>query len=261
MDIQALREAGRRLLQHLGGRSLRGQRLLGRGAAGDKTYAFDRQAETVVLEHLGSLGEPLEVLTEEAGVLRLHGPGGLRVLLDPVDGSRNAAAGLPFYGSSIAVAEGERLADVFMAYVLNLASGDEFWAQRGRGAFLNGAPIRCTGDERLRVAAFEAADTARDIPRIMPVLEAFHRVRCMGAVALELACLAGGGLTAVLSPSPSRSFDYAAGWLLLKEAGGLFTDFRGQDLGAERLGLKGGSVFVASANEAVHRRLLELLGG
>ena len=71
---------------------------------------------------LEKIGEPLTVISEEIGVREMNG-GGTIVLIDPIDGSRNAIAGIPFYGTSLAVARGERVGDICMSYVLNLVTG------------------------------------------------------------------------------------------------------------------------------------------
>jgi myo-inositol-1(or 4)-monophosphatase len=234
---------------------------LPRGAAGDTTHPVDLKAEEIILAGLEASGKPLTAISEEAGVVELNCGGDRVVIIDPVDGSRNAAAGIPFYCTSIAVAEGKKLRDVKLAYVLNLANGDEFWAEAGGGAFLNGKASTTQADDILRLAAFDAHVPGRDIPLIMPLLSECRKARSLGATALALAYLAAGGASVFTVASRSRSFDFAAGWLLVREAGGIVTDIEGNDLGDIDLGLKHVSTILASANAAIHEKALGLLGG
>src|SRR5258705_11589397 len=115
----------------------RGRRLE-RGEGGDVTMVLDRLAEQIVLEELEAAGEPLTAISEERGVVELNGGGPPFVVIDPVDGSLNAKHRLPFYALCIAFAGGEFMDDVDFAYVFDLASGEEWWAERSGGAFVDG---------------------------------------------------------------------------------------------------------------------------
>jgi myo-inositol-1(or 4)-monophosphatase len=260
--LELLRKTGQSLFRELSGVRHTAE-VLSRGAAGDKTHPVDRRAEEIILSALDAWGEPLTVISEEAGVVEIRG-GGRTVVVDPIDGSRNAVSGIPFYCSSLALAEGECLEDVVLSYIINLANGEEFWADvredsAPRGSFGSGRPLYTQKDDILRVALFEAQTPGRDIPRMGALLREFRRVRCLGAVALDMAFLAAGSATVFVNPAPSRSFDFAGGWLMVREAGGMVTDLRGDDLGKLRLGLTRESPFMASGNETVHERALALL--
>jgi myo-inositol-1(or 4)-monophosphatase len=258
--LTVLKEIGGSLFEEL--KSERGQAETGElptGAAGDKTHHIDRRAEEIILNGLEASGEPLTVISEEAGIVELNG-GGRRVLVDPVDGSRNAVAGIPFYCTSIAVADGPRLGEVGLAYVINLANGDEFWAAKGGGAFLNGSAIATQQDDILRLVAYEAHTPGRDVPEVMPLLSQSRKARCFGATALDLAYLASGAVSVMVIPSLSRSFDFAGGWLLVKEAGGVFTNIEGNELEEVELGLKHISTVLASGNVELHKKAVKLFG-
>lgn len=260
--LDVLREIGKRLLKEIRPLSPEagGEEALPKGAAGDTTHPIDRKAEDIILEGLKASGKPLTAISEEAGYVELNG-GGKKVLIDPVDGSRNAVAGIPFYCTSIAVADGGRLGDVGLAYVVNLANGDEFWARKGEGAFQNAKKVATQRDDVLRLAAFDAHVPGRDVPGIMPLLSKARKARCFGATALALSYLAAGGISVFAVPSLSRSFDFAAGWLLVREAGGVFTDIEGAELGGIELGLKHVASILASANAEIHEKALGLLRG
>lgn len=259
MDIEILRSIGRKLLKEIpSGKDIAGN-AIGRGASGDKTYPIDKIAEDVILSVLESAGEPITIVSEEIGIKDVKG-GGTIVLIDPVDGSRNAVAGIPFYCTSVAVADGNTIGNIYLAYVLNLVNRDEFWAEKGGGAFLNGERIMTQQDSILYLTAYEAQSPSSDIPFIVPLLAASRKTRCLGATALDIAYLACGSVSIFVNPSPSRSFDFAGGWLLVQEAGGVFTDTRGNPVNSIRIGLKRSTPLLVSGNEQLHGRALKLLG-
>jgi myo-inositol-1(or 4)-monophosphatase len=258
VNIEILRTIGKKLLQEIPPQKKFLRLPLGIGASGDKTYPIDKFAEDIILAGLDESGESLTIISEEAGVKDMRG-GGRRVLIDPIDGSRNAVAGIPFFCTSIAVAEGDTVGDMELAYVVNLVNGDEFWAEKGRGAFLNSEMIHAQQDEVFYLTAYEAQSPHRDITRIIPLLSESRKTRCLGATALDLSYLAAGAISVFANPSPSRSFDFAGGWLLIKEAGGVFTDMNGDPIDAAGIGLKKSVSLLASGNRLLHEKALHLL--
>lgn len=261
MTIDELRRIGRRLLTEVEAerRSPIIGRPLGTGAAGDKTFPVDRRAEDVILAGLKELDQPLTVISEEAGVINLKG-GGTTVIVDPVDGSKNAISGIPFFCASIGVAEGGSLADLRLAYVVHLVTGDEFWAEKGSGAYLNGRRLTCQEGDEFSLIAYESPSPARDLPALLPLLSQARKTRCFGATALDLAFVALGAASVFVTASPSRSFDFAAGWLLVKEAGGIVTDSEGNDIGGVELSLKRSVALLAAGNPVLHRKALKHMG-
>jgi myo-inositol-1(or 4)-monophosphatase len=260
MKIEILRNIGRRLLKEIPAMKLRPytEMAIGVGAAGDKTFFIDKRAEDIIISGLEKSKEALTVVSEEIGIKDIKG-GGKKVLVDPIDGSRNAISGIPFYCSSIAVADGNTLRDIELSYVVNLINGDEFWAEKGKGAFLNGKRIRTQKDEEFYLIAYEAQSPSKDIPRIIPLLSKSRKTRCLGATALDLAYLALGAISIFVTPSLSRSFDFAGGWLLTREAGGIFTDINGNAIEMLEISLKKSSSLLASGNKKLHEKALRLL--
>jgi len=260
MEIDNLRHIGKILLKEITGLSHSPERrtVLGTGAAGDKFFPADRKAEEIIFAELARLQEPLSIVSEEAGIFDIHG-GGTKVIIDPVDGSRNEISGIPMYCTSMAVAEGDRVGDIALSYVINLVNGDEFWAKKGAGAFLNGARIYTQRDDDLYLVLYEAQVPGADIGRLMPLFSKSRKTRCLGSTALDMAYLSLGAASVFVSPSPSRSFDFAGGWLLVKEAGGLITNIEGEDISSVFLGLERSSTLLAAANLHVHRMTVEIL--
>jgi myo-inositol-1(or 4)-monophosphatase len=234
---------------------------LGRGAGGDKTFPVDKWAEDIIvstLEKAQRNGESFTLVSEELGI-RKFGDGEKIVLVDPIDGSNNAKSGIPFFSTSIALLNGSRLSDLAAAYVINLAVGDEFWAIRGKGAYKNGKQIRTSAAEGMVIVAYEASSPAADLPKIMPLLRLAKRTRCYGSTALDLAYLASGAISVFATGTASRTFDFAAGMLILEEADGVISDFNGISLDHIEAGLNRTVPLLACANERLHVTALNLL--
>jgi myo-inositol-1(or 4)-monophosphatase len=257
MKIEFLRSIGETLAGEVRARSYDAT-ATGIGAAGDKTFLIDMAAEEAIIAAFTALGKPVTIISEEIGEVNLNG-GGEIVLIDPIDGSRNAVSGIPFFCTSIAIAEGRRLVDVRMSYIINLVNGDEFWAERGGGAFLNSGRIWTQEEDAFRLVSFESPSPGKDIHKLLPLLSVASKTRCLGATALDMAYLARGAISSFVSPSPSRSFDFAGGWLLVTEAGGTVTDIVGRDIKETPLDLKRHTTLLASGNGRLHEKALALL--
>jgi len=258
MEIKLLRNIGKRLLEEIPLIKKGSKTAIGVGASGDKTYPIDKIAEDIIISGLDESREAMTIVSEELGIKDIKS-GGKKILIDPIDGSRNAVSGIPFYCTSIAVVDGNTVGDIELAYVVNLINGDEFWAERGKGAFLNGERMNTQKDDNFYLTAYEAQTPHEDIPRIIPLLAESRKTRCLGATALDLAYLAYGAISVFANPSPSRGFDFAGGWLLVKEAGGIFTDIKGNPIETIEVSLKKNTSLLASGNERLHEKALRLL--
>jgi len=208
----------------------------GRGEGGDMSLIIDRAAEDAIFAELEALGEPLTCVSEERGNVALNGGGPTQVVIDPIDGSLNAKRGMPLYCMSIAVADGLTMGDAKYGYVRDFGSGEEWWAARGQGAWLDGERVPAlTEAGRVEILGIESGDPRR-IARYSTALAATtaHRLRLIGSIALGLCWVAGGRFDALLSLRSIRSVDAAAGQLIVREAGGavVFPDSQGGDLSA-----------------------------
>ena len=198
------------------------ERGVGRGQGGDETIAIDAAAESAVvdlLERLHADGLDFTLVSEELGE-RHFGSDALRIVLDPIDGSLNAKRGIPFYSLSVAIAEGDSMGDVVFGYVYDFGTREEWSAQRGEGAFLNGALLDGAGPkEDVEVLSFEATRTDLVAERVAAMVGLAYRTRIMGSLALSLCHLAAGRVDAVCSLKAARSVDIAAAQLLVRERG------------------------------------------
>ncbi|HSJ73432.1 MAG TPA: inositol monophosphatase family protein [Miltoncostaeaceae bacterium] len=194
---------------------------LGRGAGGDVTLLVDRVAEDAMVAELEALGRPLTLISEELGERDMAGGGPPVVVLDPIDGSLNAKRGFPGFATAVAVAEGRTMGDVTVALVRDHGSGEEFVAERGRGAWLDGAPLSPPPptDGRLELLMVEGASPAR-VERAARLLDGrVRRLRAIGSLALSLCHTAAGRADAMAGLARGRSVDVAAAQLVAREAG------------------------------------------
>jgi len=191
---------------------------LGRG--GDDTTAIDQAAEDAVVARLAALDEGLMLVSEELGERTFGSGGSVRVVVDPIDGSINAKRGIPFFSFSLAVADGPTMADVFFGYVYDFGAGEEWTAERGRGAFLGGVPLGAVRPkDPIEIVSFEGTTTPSVAARVQGMIGLAERVRVMGSLALTLCHLAAGRVDAACCLKPIRSVDIAAAQLLLLELG------------------------------------------
>jgi myo-inositol-1(or 4)-monophosphatase len=241
---RAAAEDARRVFAELPGRAER-ERVVGTGMGGDETTAIDAAVERAVVARFDGTGGDFTLVSEELG--HRAGAEGTWVVLDPIDGSINAKRGLPFSSLSVAVAEGGTMADVVFAYVYDFGTGEEWTAERGAGARLNGAPLRGGAPkDPIEILALEATRTDLVARHTPPLVGLAHRLRIFGSLAISLCHLSDGRVDAVCSLKPARAVDIAAAQLLVRERG-LAIDLPEQPpFGAAPLDLEGRSRVVAA---------------
>jgi myo-inositol-1(or 4)-monophosphatase len=200
-----------------------------RGSGGDRTLVIDRSAEDVVLGELEGLraqGHRFVALSEERGEIDFGDPSVL-VIVDPIDGSLNAKRGISHYALSVAVAAGDTMNDVVFGFVHDFGPGEEWWARRGEGAWLEGVKLDPTLGERrarngkLEVLGIESADPRSVAASIDELVTAAYRLRALGTIAASLCQVAAARFDALVSLRRCRGFDAAAGQLIVREAGGV----------------------------------------
>ena len=204
---------------------------IGRGAGGDQTLVIDDGAEDVVfaeLDRLHAEGYDFTVISEERGLVPYgSGESDVRVVVDPIDGSLNAKRLLPTCSLSIAVASGDTMEDVELAFVHEFGTGEEFVARRGGGASLDGRPLALDGGaSALEVVGLESARPEWLLPVVEELVKKAYRLRVIGSIAVSLCYVAAARFDAMASANVCRSVDAAAGQLLVREAGG-FVSFLG----------------------------------
>jgi myo-inositol-1(or 4)-monophosphatase len=230
--------------------------VVGDGQGGDETTAVDAAAESAILARLKRI-EGTTIVSEEVGTV---GDGPIRIVVDPIDGSLNAKRGIPFFAVSIAVAEGETMDDVVFGYVYDFGSDEEWVAERGGAARLNGAQLDGLGPkEQIEILSFEATLTSSIAEKAAAMVGLAYRLRVMGSLALSLCHLAAGRVDAVCSLKAARAVDIAAAQLLVREQGLAIELPEAPPFGAAPLDIEGRSRVVAAATPEVCERLFAAL--
>jgi myo-inositol-1(or 4)-monophosphatase len=197
---------------------------------GDIVSSADAEAENAIITTLSAAFPDHAVVGEEGGTRGGNPDSTWRWIVDPIDGTANFIHGYPYYAISIALAHGSELTH---AVVLDPVRDELFTAVKGRGAMLNGVALRVSACTSLEQALLGTVFPTRESPKLasyLPIFEALLRrcagIRRAGACALDLAYLAAGRLDGFWVMS-LKSWDVAAGALLVREAGGRVGDFAG----------------------------------
>jgi len=237
----------------------------------DVTRRIDIFAERALEHALEKRGICAHIFSEELGD-RIF-PEGRKpectLIFDPIDGSSNAAAGIPFYCSSLAYSpeiSGVKFEDLKVGVVVPIFGGI-YHAVEGSGAYVDGKklPLKFKGKDKLMMSIYTYGKHA--IPKsLFDAICEFQRssgalVRVFGSVAVELCFVASGVLDAVLDVRGSlNGYDIAASLLILKEAGGVATDLAGREIEGEVA--KTNSIpIVAARNEELLKKLHTFLRG
>jgi myo-inositol-1(or 4)-monophosphatase len=218
----------------------------------DLVTATDVLVEQELQAFLGERVRDAQFVGEEGG--QSLPAGGRFWLVDPICGTENYAAGLPLYATNIALVEGR---EVSLAVAADGANGDIYVGERGRGAFRvrQGQQMPLTVSAKSRAINLDPAPwpTSFGTRLTMAVLAAGDwDVRVLSS-SIALPYLAAGYLAAAAYTSSGVPVHFAAGLLLAEEAGATVTDGAG-----ERWTLHS-PIYVASASEAIHAEVLDLV--
>jgi myo-inositol-1(or 4)-monophosphatase len=244
--IRAARRAGGLILRHY----QRGDGIrVAEKQANDFVSEVDRLAESAILEDIRKAYPDHSILGEESG---RHAGNEFEWIVDPLDGTTNFLHGFPHFSVSIALRQGDEL---ISGVVYDPLRDELFAADRGSGAFLNERRIRVSQHKGLKGALLGTGIPFRDqrhldayLGMMKVLVQDTAGIRRPGSAALDFAYLAAGRIDGFweLGLAP---WDFAAGALLVREAGGLVTD------------LAGGNAFLATGNVVagaprVHTELL-----
>jgi myo-inositol-1(or 4)-monophosphatase len=221
---------------------------------GNFVSTADHKAEKVLRQELQHGRPDYSFLMEESGAIA-GSDTEHRWIVDPLDGTTNFLHGLPHFCISIAL---ERAGEIVAGVVFDPILDELFWAEKGIGAYLNDRRLRVSARRQLGEALIGTGipfvgrgDHKRYLAQLEQVMESVADVRRMGAAALDLAYVAAGRFDAYweygLSP-----WDFAAGMLLVREAGGYVSD---PENGGDPLP----SGNVLAANDHLHASLQSML--
>ena len=221
----------------------------------------DKRSEQTIVEELRSARPDWGMLLEEGGEIEGN-PAKPRWLVDPLDGTTNFLHGIPHFSISIAVEERrpDGRPEITHGLVYQPLTDESFWAEKGRGAWLQDRRLRVSARRDLvdSVVGTGIPHCGRGVPEAWAKIYAavaphVSGVRRFGSAALDLAWVAAGRMDGFWEDDLDP-WDSAAGVLLVREAGGFVSDYRGSDRIFER------REYIA-ASGAIHSRLQKLIAG
>jgi myo-inositol-1(or 4)-monophosphatase len=221
----------------------------------------DKRAEATIVEELRNARPDWGMLLEEGGDIPGN-PDKPRWIVDPLDGTTNFLHGLPHFSISIAVEEKRAGGgtEITQGLVYQPLTDESFWAEKGRGAWLQDSRLRVSARRELsdcligtglpHLGRGEPAEWSKIYNKVGGQVSG---VRRFGSAALDFAWVAAGRMDGFWEDDLDV-WDTAAGVLLVKEAGGFVTDYRGGDRSFER------REYIA-ASGAIHSKLQKLIAG
>lgn len=211
----------------------------------------DLKAEKAIIKSIKKNFPSHDILSEEKG-----GKIGEKYtwVIDPLDGTTNYTKKFPFFATSITLLY-ER--NPIFSVVFNPLSKEIYFAEKGKGSFLNGKRIRIGQQQTLSKAVilFNKGRAKEDLIKFHKILGKVGKLcrtfRFWGALGLELCYVAAGRIDGHIDVG-SKCWDFAAGVLIIKEAGGKVTNFRGKDWQIDTKN-------VIATNGKIHNQLLKLV--
>jgi myo-inositol-1(or 4)-monophosphatase len=264
------------------------------GAGGDVTFAIDADAEAFLEEFLAERAPDVAFYSEDRGMVEPAGPARAVLVVDPIDGTRPALAGLESCCVSVAAAPLEHdptMADVSVGCIVEIPSGRVFLAERGQGV-VEGPPVHLSANERLERMFWTYGFRGRPARALTEVIAELLDASSvgggtfdLGSAAFDMTRVVTGQMDAYVEPAPlmvdevagmreefervgggavlnNSPYDLAAAALVCQEAGAVVTDARGRSLD-DRLLLGSGAEFqmsvVCSANQPLHDAIISEL--
>ena len=257
---KAARKAGGRLRRDFG--EVEHLQVSRKGPA-DFVSKADMRAERAIYDELLHARPDWGFVLEEAGIIE-GDPTKPRWIIDPLDGTSNFLHGIPHFAISIAVQEpkldGSGWGEVTAGVIYQPINDETYWAEKSRGAWLHDGRLRVSSRSRMSDALiasgipFQGAGDPEEWMKIYAAIgPQVAGIRRYGAASLDLAWLAAGRYDGFWE-SGLNDWDTAAGCLLVREAGGFVSDYRGR---SEPILSKQ----VLAANDTLHSRMHKLLVG
>lgn len=240
--VQAVREAGDIIMAHFHGE----KRISYKEGRSNIVTDVDVLAEGRITQILQQEYPHFSIMTEESDDITGDLP--YTWIIDPIDGTRNYAYGIPHFCVALALARGEEL---LLGISYDPVRGELFRAEKGQGAFLNDSPIAVSTRTSLgeSLVGFDMGYDAEIGQEILGVASALWprvvSVRAMGSAALGLAYVASGRLDMYFHLA-LYPWDLAGGILLVREAGGVVTELDGQPVGIQ-------SKSIIATNRDIHQ--------
>jgi myo-inositol-1(or 4)-monophosphatase len=226
---------------------------IGQKGAFDLVTEADTASEKKIIQIIRNTFPDHAILAEESGVN--HGNAECQWIIDPLDGTTNYAHRLPIFSIAIALAVQH---EIVLGLVLNPMDGELFSAIAGKGAALNGNPIRVTSTATVHQSLLVTGFPYDFSKTIKPIMQRFsvcqnasQGVRRLGSAALDICYVACGRFDAFWEQN-LKPWDKAAAAVIATEAGAVITDFANRPFALDQKE-------ILVSNGAIHQEMLSLL--
>ena len=223
-----------------------------RKGPGDFVTKTDKKVEKIVIEELEKARPKYGFIAEESGERKNESE--FNWVIDPIDGTSNFMHGIPHFAISIAL---EKNGEVISGIVCDPIKNETFYSEKGRGAYLNNRRIRVSSRKSLdEVIGLYGCppmlkiDGNKFFDQIKKASSQIHKLRNYGSAALDFAYVAAGRADFAWYDHLNY-WDYAAGKIILLEAGGTITDFAGKSF------VKQKETFIS--NSYIHDEVIKIL--
>jgi myo-inositol-1(or 4)-monophosphatase len=220
---------------------------------GDFVTNSDKRTEKIIMNELSLARPDYSFLAEESGLSNKISE--YRWIIDPIDGTTNFLHGIPNFAISIGL---EKNKEIICGMIFNPITNELFYAEKGKGAYLNNSRIRVSSRKNIDECVVLTGGPVLSYKNKEIFFKEYENVtrkvaatRKLGSSALDLAYLASGRCDGVFERNLNY-WDIAAGIIIVKEAGGTVTDFKGGDKYVEEKNLLG-------TNSKIDKELISLL--
>ena len=220
---------------------------------GDFVTNSDKRTEKIIINELSLARPDYSFLAEESGLSNKSNE--FRWIIDPIDGTTNFLHGIPNFAISIGL---EKNKEIICGMIFNPITNEMFYAEKGKGAYLNNSRIRVSSRKNIDECVVLTGGPVLSYKNKEIFFKEYEIVtrnvaatRKLGSSALDLAYLASGRCDGVFERNLNY-WDIAAGIIIVKEAGGTITDFKGGDKYIEERNLLG-------TNSKIDKELISLL--
>lgn len=226
-----------------------------KGGSNNFVTETDSQAEKIIIEYLKQSG--YSILGEESGLIENQSK--KKWIIDPIDGTTNFIRGIPFFAVSIALLENSK--NLVLGVVYDPIADECYWAERDKGAFLNGEKISISelSDFNGSIILIEHGRSEKNKEdfseawRKLTLNNGAPNILRQGSTALMLCYTARGSCEAFLSCG-DELYDYAGGLIIVKEAGAVISDWHGKDW-------DNSSSYILVSNSKIQGKIIDRLSG
>ena len=221
---------------------------------GDFVTASDKKVEKILIDELQKARPNYSILSEEVG--EINNDESFKWIIDPIDGTANFLHGIPHFAISIGL---EHEGEIICGIVYDPIKDEMFVAEKGNGAYLNNKKIRVSSRSQLKDCIIFTGGPKREAKNRDLALKEYNNfsskvllpIRKLGSASLDMAYVAAGRCDGFWQRNLNY-WDIAAGIILIKEAGGFVTDFKGENRYIE-------NKTVLATNSRIYEEMIEIL--